>query len=345
MQSPKSRSERKEPKVYGLEQPSAARGVVIERVNYTPIALFGCPLGLLGLTLATLHIETSLDFAHLVGGILLAVTMTVFALVLGAYATKAVRSPASIRSDWDHPVWCNFFAVISGIFALLALALLPFSKDAALPMWGLGAAAQIVVTLGIVSKWIGPKVFETAALSPVQFLPAVGNGLVPLAGVSLGFPEVSWFFFSTGLVLWVVLMPILIGRLLTQNPPPDGLLPTLVILIAPPSVLMMDYLQLDPGGVQVLPKILYYTSFLFFLVVLTQIPRLARVSFSLGWWAYTFPVAAFAIGTLTFSEATGIEGFRYLGGFLYVVLTAVILIVLWKTLRAVTTGQIFVQEP
>lgn len=322
----------------------AACSIMIERINYTPIALFGCPLGLLGLTLATLHIETSEGCTHVAGGLLLIATVTVFALVLAAFTIKAVRFPASVLSDWDHPVCSNFFAVISGTFALLGLAILPFSGDAALPIWAVGAAAQMAVTLGIVSKWVGSRVFEAATLSPAQFLPAVGNVLVPLAGVPLGFLEVSWFFFSVGLVLWIVLMPIIVGRLLSQVSPPDGLLPTLVILIAPPSLLMMDYLRLDPNGVQAFSKILYYASLMFILVVLTQIPRLARIKFALSWWAYTFPMAAFTVGTLTFAEASGIEGFRYFGTILFAVLISIVLTVLWKTLRTLAAGQLFVQE-
>ena len=313
----------------------------MDRISHTPIALFGCPLGLLGLTLATLHVETAEGFDHTVGGPLLLVTITVFVLVLVAYAAKAVLFPAAVRADWDHPVRANFFAVVSGTFALLGLAILPFSTDAALPVWAIGAATQLAITLGIVSKWVSPRVFEASTLSPAQFLPAVGNVLVPLAGVPLGFVEIGWFFFSVGLVLWIVLMPIIIGRLLTQAAPPDGLLPTLMILIAPPSLLMMDYLRLDPNGAQAFPKILYYASVLFFLVVLTQVSRLARIKFALSWWAYTFPLAAFTVGTLTFAQVSGIVALRHFGAVLFAILIVIVLAVLWKTLRALVAGQVF----
>ena len=317
---------------------------MIEQIHYTPIALFGCPLGFLGLTLATLHIETSEGFPHIAGALLLGATIAMFVLVITAYTAKAIGSPASVLADWNHPVRCNFFAVISGIFALLGLAILPFSSAAALPVWAFGATAHLIVTLGIVSKWVGPRVFEPATLSPAHFLPAVGNVLVPLAGVPLGYLEISWFFFSVGLVLWMILMPILIGRLLTQVSPPDGLLPTLTILIAPPSLMMVDYLRLDPSGSVAISKILYYTSFMFFFVLLTQIPRLSRIKFALSWWAYTFPMAAFTVGTLTFAEASGIEGFRYFGGVLYIVLVGVVIAVLRKTLLMLDAGQVFVRE-
>lgn len=317
---------------------------MIERIEHTPIALFGCPLGFLGLTLATLHIETSHSFPHFAGGVLLACTLTLFTFVFGAYVGKGIRSPMSVLSDWNHPVRCNFFAVISGTFALFGLAFLPFHTDTALYFWYVGTVAQIAVTLGILSRWFGPQVFEVTTLSPAQFLPAVGNVLIPLAGVPLGYAEVSWFFFSVGLVLWLVLMPILIGRLLSHVAPPDGLVPTLVIFIAPPTLLMLTHLRLDPDAAGI-SKFFYYISLLLFMVVLTQIPRFARLPFSLAWWAYTFPLGAFTIGTLTFAEMSGLDGFRHFGTLLYGALLAIFLMVSWNTLRSLFEGQVFLPDP
>ena len=189
-----------------------------------------------------------------------------------------------------------------------------------------------------------PQGVRASHPGPAQFLPAVGNVLVPLAGVPLGFVEVSWFFFCVGLLLWIVLMPVVVGRLLSQPSPPEGLLPTLAILIAPPSLLMMGYLRLDPSSAETFSKILYYSSLMLFLVVLTQIRRLAQLPFTLSWWAYTFPMAAFTIGTLTFADASGIVGFRYFGAVLFTILSCIVLTVLWRTLRALAAGQLFVPE-
>jgi hypothetical protein len=69
--------------------------VMLGRIIHTPIALFGCPLGLLGLTLATLHVETLERFPHVAGGLLLTITIAVFTLLLVAYGIKAFRVPAS----------------------------------------------------------------------------------------------------------------------------------------------------------------------------------------------------------------------------------------------------------
>ena len=72
---------------------------MIERIRHTPIALFGCPLGFLGLTLATSQLETLQGFAHGFSGLLLLITLTLFTVVLLAYTARAVRFPALVAAD------------------------------------------------------------------------------------------------------------------------------------------------------------------------------------------------------------------------------------------------------
>jgi tellurite resistance protein len=318
---------------------------MVNRIEYAPIALFGSALGLTGLTLATLHVETITKSSHLAGGCLLSLTVMVLALVSFAYTIKLIRLPATVMADLNHPVRNNTFALLSGTVVLLGVAFLPFSRPIALPFWITGAVLQFAVMVLLVAKWIGPQVFDRAFVNPLMFLPAAGNVLVPLGGVAHGFIEVSWFFFSVGFVLWNVLLPILLGRLMTEPGLPDRFLPTLVILIAPPSLLMLAYLRLNPLDMGALPRVLYYTSLMFFFVICTQLPRFSRIAFSLSWWAYTFPFAAFTIATLTFADHFDLVPIMHFGTVLYVVLTGIVAAMFCRTVKAVVAGEIFVPEP
>ena len=209
----------------------------------------------------------------------------------------------------------------------------------------MGAAAQFAVTLVIVARWIGPGALQPVTLSPATFLAPVGSVLVPLAGVQLGFVEISWFFFSVGLVLWLVVLTMLIARLFALPTLPDRLLPTLMMLIAPPSLLMLAYLRLDPDAGHVFARVLYYASVFFLMVVLTQLRRLIRIDFALSWWAYTFPLAAFTIATLTFAERTGINELYYLGAITYLTLACLVAGLSGRTLLAFWRREIFLPEP
>lgn len=81
-------------------------------------------------------------------------------------------------------------------------------------------------------------------VTPAWFIPVVGMVAAPLAGVTFGPIEVSWFFFSAGLVFWAALLPMVLTRLFIHDQPvPGQLLPTLAVLIAPPAVAFLSYLR------------------------------------------------------------------------------------------------------
>lgn len=169
----------------------------------------------------------------------------------------------------------------------------------------------------------------------------MGNIVVPVAGVPLGFPETSWLFFSTGLVFWLVLLTLVMNRLIFHDPLPGKLIPTLAILVAPPAVGFLAWLQLNGGTVDAAARILYSTALAFFALAATQAPRLRSVPFALSWWALSFPSAALTIATLRYADLTQSSGHRVAGLVLLAGLVTLIAGLLIQTGRAIVRGDIF----
>ena len=99
--------------------------------------------------------------------------------------------------------------------------------------------------------------FQITHMSPAWFIPPVGSMVVPVAGVEHYAHEPLWFFFSLGLMFWVILLVIFFNRIIFHNPLPNKLLPTLFILIAPPAIGFISYVKLT-GGLNEFGRILYY---------------------------------------------------------------------------------------
>jgi tellurite resistance protein len=195
------------------------------------------------------------------------------------------------------------------------------------------------LTLAVVSSWIGHRPFETPHLNPAWFIPAVGNVIVPVAGVPLGYVEVSWFFFSVGMVFWVILMTLIFNRLIFHNPLPERLLPTKVILIAPPAVGFIAYTRLTEG-LDPFARILFYAAVLFALLMVVGLPKFARIGFALSWWAYSFPIAAFTIATFLYAEKAASVPHLYAAYGLTGVLVTVIALLVAATARAIARGDV-----
>lgn len=305
------------------------------RLEHFPISFFGVPMGLFGLTLA-LHAGGWGRASVVAGWLSLAVLLTLAAF----YAAKALRHPQGIAAEWNHPVRLAFFPATSISVLLLAVFLRDIAPGPAEAVWALGAAAQGLLTLIVITTWISHRAFGPGQLSPAWFIPAVGNVVVPLAGVPLGHPEISWYFFSVGLILWIVLLTLVFNRLIFHDPLPGKLRPTLVILIAPPAVAFLAWMQLDGGVIDPAARILLNAGYFFALLVAFQVPALLRLPFALSFWALSFPLAAVTTASFRFADLAGSTPHRVIGHALLVLLVATIAALILRTSRAVMSREI-----
>ncbi len=310
------------------------------RLPHVPVTLFTIVMGLCGFTLALRAGETSLGLTHLLSGAAHGLTMAVLVAVSLAYLAKGIRHPADVVAEWRHPVKLAFFPAISISLVLVSIVMLAPAPGIARALWLIAVPVQLVLTLAVVSGWISARAFQHGHLSPAWFIPAVGNVIVAIAGVPLGYIEISWFFVSVGLIFWVVLLTLVMNRLIFHDPLPERLQPSLVILIAPPAVGYLAWVELV-GGVDAFARVLLNGAYFFVLIVALQLPRLLRLPFSLTFWALSFPVAAVTSASFAHAEAVGSTGHRVIGVVLLAVLCVIIAGLVWRTLRALREDAIF----
>lgn len=192
------------------------------RLPHVPVTLFTVVMGLCGFTLALRAGEISLGLTHLLSGAAQGLTMAVLAAVSLAYLAKGLRHPADVGAEWRHPVKLAFFPAISISLVLMSVIMLSPAPGIARALWLVAVPVQLVLTLAVVSGWIGTRSFQHGHLSPAWFIPAVGNVIVAISGVPLGYIEISWFFVSVGLIFWVVLLTLVVNRLIFHDPLPSG---------------------------------------------------------------------------------------------------------------------------
>lgn len=309
------------------------------RLENFPIVFFATVMGLSGLALAIMKAEHVLGRSPAIGPAVAVVALAVFVVLAILYAAKAIRYPHAVTEEWHHPVRLSFFPAVSISLILIGTAFRAIHPQAAFALWAFGAGLQIVATLAVVSAWIGQRPFEPKQMTPAWFIPAVGNIIVPIAGVEFGMTEISWFFFSVGLVFWIVLLTLVFNRMVFHDPLTGRLLPTLMILVAPPSVGFIAWTHLtgtlDPFG-----RILFGAAILFALIVLTQAGKLRRLGFVMSFWAYSFPLAALTIATFTYAEMSNSIVHRNTGLALAVLTTIVICGLLARTGLAIHRREI-----
>jgi tellurite resistance protein len=304
------------------------------RLKHLPVAFFAMVMGLSGLAIAWHKAEQVFRLPVRVSTGPLALAILAFVVLLALYLAKAMSYPAAVRAELAHPIQLNFFPAVSISLILLGVALLQLSPGLAGVLWVFGTTLHLLLTLYVMSVWIHHEQFEIHHINPAWFIPVVGNVLVPIAGVPLGFVELSWFFFSIGILFWLLLFAIILYRVLFHHPLPERLMPTFFILIAPPSVGFVAYLQLA-DALDGFARVLYYSGLFLTLLLLTQASRFMRVRYYLSWWAYSFPLAAVTIATLIMYQRTGLAPFAAIGWVLLTLVTLVVIYLLYRTWRAV----------
>jgi tellurite resistance protein len=273
-----------------------------------PISAFTMVMGISGLSLSwtkfsaltglSVANDVALGFGLLAAGI--------FILLSLGLLRKQWQAPEKILEEWHHPVKSSFFATISVGMTLLAAVLFPYSHGGAEVLWFASAGVHLLAILAVLNAWVHRESLQAAHACPVWFIPAVGNAVIPVCGVKLGYIEFSWFFFGVGLILWFVILVVMLYRLMFVQPGlPERLKPTMAIFLAPPSVAFISWIaltnplaekSLDPMAHILIALALFFAAFL-----LTQFRFFYKLPFFMSWWAYSFPTASFATAMLGYA--------------------------------------------
>ncbi|MCF8053844.1 MAG: SLAC1 anion channel family protein [Deltaproteobacteria bacterium] len=313
------------------------------RLKNFPVPFFSVVMGIAGATIASQRVEASLQTGAVVSGVLLLLSVTVFALILCLYTVKMMLYTDEVKKEFRDPVRINFFPTVSISLLLLAVAFSPLHPRVGATLALTGAILQFFFFLVIVAEWIRHERFEIKHMNPSWFIPAVGNLLISIACTGITPAIVSWFFFSAGIFFWLVLQVILFSRIIFNAPLPEKLVPTFFILIAPPAVGFLAYFKLT-GVVDNFATFLFCVALLMFFLLLSLGRMFFQIRFFISWWAYSFPLAALTMASLAYHHHGGGEVPLYFGLGLFLLLALLILFLIIRTLIAILRHEICVEE-
>lgn len=316
-------------------------------------------------------------FGLQVGFFLLSVLF--FVLLFVPWILRFFRFPEAIRRDLKHPVLSAFFPTMPISLLVIGISLeklSAFVPETILPLlllalWLLGTAGILGGALLLFTIFFEHPEIKWENASLAWLIPPVSTLLVPVLGfqVSLLYAAQalgSWIALISlahagiGTVLFLLVMSIAFGRYILHAPPPVHLTPTLMIGVAPTSLMTIISLRLPVVAEQVLgmspSEAIVLTSvlkvgaiilwgFAVFWLLLTlainlQMALTRQTPFALSWWAYIFPGAAFVIASGVLYQGWQHALFSTLGLSLLVIITILWGINLVLTVQGVRTGSL-----
>ena len=305
--------------------------------------------------------------------IVLVVAVIVGAVVLSATAARWIRYPAQARADLRHPIKGGMTATAAGALLTLAVAIgkvgpgfLPESliEPAVVVLAILGGLLALLIGWEFLGEVFTSTDPTLAQMSGAWFVPPVVTIVVPLAllpiiaahpGAATDLLVVAWAFLGMGAVLYLVVAATLFMRSISHPLPPVGLAPTLFIGMGPAGLIALDIVRLSQASVaagvaepslvtNMLPAATMMWGFgLWWMVSALVVLRrgYAKLPFSLSWWGFTFPLAAWTIGTIVIARAWDSGLLVGIGWAATGALTALWAYVATRTLMGIRSGSIW----
>jgi tellurite resistance protein len=313
------------------------------RIQNFPISFLAVALGLMGFTLAWQKAEETLKIPFKISTYLLYFSIMIFIIILIVYLIKIFKYPHEVKKEFNHPIKLNFFPLLAKVLLIISVIYLGLNMTISKYVWWAGVILQFIFIIIVMSSWVQNTNFEIHHMNPAWFIPVVGCVIIPIAGIKHFSPELSWFFFSIGLFWWLILTTIIINRVIFHMPVPDKLVPTFFILFAPPVIGFIALTKLL-GEQSVFGNLLYYFGLFMFILIIAQYKLFIKIKFYLSWWAYSFPLAALAIGTFLMYNLNDLIFFKVLSWIIFGLLNLAIIILLIKTIIAFNNKKICIEE-
>lgn len=309
-------------------------------VKNLPVTLFGSVMGLAGLSLAWRLASPVYGASTMIAEAVGIVAIVVF-IVLGlGYIAKWIRYPAVVKAEFMHPVAGNFFGTISIGILLLSTVLASYGTGLQALVWTIGTVSTIVLSFIVIVRLLKGNV-DGANAVPAWLIPGVATLDITVAGGSMPMAwaqEVNLFAAGTGAILALVFFTLIFSRLVHREPLAPGMVPSMMILIAPFEVGFLAYVNITQR-IDAFAGLLFYFGLFLFIILATKVFRPSNM-FSPGWWAISFPVAALSNAALKYAAARNTVVLYYLAGVILIVLTIMIVVLSIRTLRILMNGKL-----
>ena len=310
-------------------------------LSRVPAALFAMPVALFGLAAAWRRAGAfGWSFTDPIGSALGGVAGVLLVVLALFYLAKCLVHKQAVAAEFTHPVTGALMALIPLSLMLSTVWFGVQGSTGWLALLLVALALQGVIAVRVVSILANGEL-PAAAVTPALYLPPTAGGFVgAMALSSLGYPGWAALLFGMGLASWA-LLEVRVLNSLFEGPMPEALRPTIGVELAPPSVATLAagtiWIGL-PGEVLIVGLGVAAGPVL---AVMARYKWWHSVPFSIGFWSFSFPLAALAGAVVEVVRRGGWPPF--IGGIALGVASIVIAGLALKTLGLLARGRLLPQ--
>jgi len=345
--------------------------------HFSP-AWFASVMGTGGVANVLFELSGRMGFLKPVAMGLFWLNIGLFIVLIGPWLARWFTHFSTLRKDMEHPVMSNFFVTmpVGGIilgtnFFIIGKGYfdMTFITDLGMAFWIFG----VIMILGL-GVFVMYNLFSletvpvqmtdfTWLISPVAsiVIPLLGNFLIGsyvVTNVSLAktINLIDITFYGIGILLFVLIASILLNRFIVNKMPGNAALPTFWIILGPIGVGAISLMEIADSSkllgllasadtLKMLALILWgfgLWAFLLTIVITIRYLRSGGIPFTLSWWAFIFPLAAYTLSSYSVYSYTQVESVYW-----YTLLLATLLFFMWvatlvRSLAGTLSGRLLV---
>ena len=303
-----------------------------------------------------------------IGRVLFLADVALFACFVALFALRLVRRPATLRESLNDVARAQTWGAPPMACFTIAVGFLrvgPTVVDAALcvtiaqALWIVGAVMSVAIALLVpflmftkhdvsiettYGSWLLPVVPPIVASVPAALLAETW----PLA-LRSSILAAAYALLGIGIILAAILIVIFYSRLLYTKVPQPALVPTMWLVLGPLGQSVAGFIALGIASAGVWPSLAggllsaalaygvlvwgFGTYWLAMAVAVTVRAVRLKMPFSLGWWAFTFPVGTMTSGTYGLYALTHAPVFLAFGAAYLMLLAAMWSVVAARSIR------------
>jgi tellurite resistance protein len=304
-----------------------------------PLNTLAIGFGMAGLASLWSTTARALDLPATIPTILWIAAAVTWLWLIVAHTVRGMRSREPLSSQLKHPVQGPIAAIVPVVGLLLGAELHPLWPIGGATLASVSLVASLLFAGWILAYWhtghLSPEAFHGAYLLPTVAAPLVASTVA----AKFDLPVLAMGTFAVGIFFWVVLVTVLLSRLAFFPPLPDPLTPTLAILLAPPAVagaawFAMNGIHDDAVSLSLLGMLVVMAVVQLYLVAIYR-----RLRFSLGFWSFTFPVAAAAAYGIDWLELAAFPGWQAVAVVVAAAPTVLIAVIGIRSIMLVSSGR------
>ncbi|KAI3711141.1 hypothetical protein L2E82_41011 [Cichorium intybus] len=233
--------------------------------------------------------------------------LCVFLSLSVLYILRCIFHFNMVKSEFHHHVGVNYLFApwVSSLLLLRSAPSFVFpNKYSYEYVWWPLIIPVIALDVKIYGQWFTTeKRFLSMVANPTSQLSVIGNLVGAHAAIKMGWTESGICLFTLGMTHYLVVFITLYQRFSGNNHLPSRLRPVFFLFVATPSMAALAWKSIN-GSFDILCKMLFFLS-LFLFASLASRPALFKKSissFSVAWWAFSFPLSFLALASTAYSQ-------------------------------------------